>query len=313
LRVRSKVFYALLFLQLAISLGTLLTSRSLYQIDSHLLVQEGQLTTYRQAIHRVSSQLDSGQQNGLDDLRWRDFARQNAAAMLSLAQATRTSLPSEDSAVELARIDAQQQAEAFAHLASAATIGDAQKQQLGLLVSQAATRLEQWRDLADAIQQECLHEAERAQWKLLWVNRLAVANRLLLFSTFLSLLLLRRDMRKQVETQIQIEADLRKERSTLEMRVQTRTAELEAEVKERVRVEKLNRGRNQVLEMLAHNEPADKIFCVLAEILGRHRSSWSCAIHLLQNDALFLHASAAIPDKLLPHLQRLSGNLAGAP
>jgi diguanylate cyclase (GGDEF)-like protein len=90
-------------------------------------------------------------------------------------------------------------------------------------------------------------------------------------------------------------------------------AELQSEVKERMRVEQLNRGRNQVLEMLARDEPTEEIFHVLVEVLARHRSIWACALHLLEDGTLHLKASADVPEKLIRNLRQLSAGMAGVP
>lgn len=124
---------------------------------------------------------------------------------------------------------------------------------------------------------------------------------------------LKREMRLQVSHRVKIEMELRQERSSLENRIEARTAELQSEVKERMRVEQLNRGRNQMLEMLAQDEPTEEIFRVLVEVLARHRSIWACALHLLEGGALHLKASADVPEKLIRNLQQLSAGMAGVP
>ncbi len=100
---------------------------------------------------------------------------------------------------------------------------------------------------------------------------------LLLLSTTLCMTWLKREMRLQVAHRTKIELELRQERSSLENRIEARTAELQSEIKERMRVEPLNRGRNQVLEMLARDEPTEEILRVLVEVLAGHRSTWACA------------------------------------
>lgn len=116
-----------------------------------------------------------------------------------------------------------------------------------------------------------------------------------------------------------MESELTAERSALEKRVQARTADLEAEVKERQRAERLNRGRNRMLEMVARNEPTSEIFKVLAETMAEFRTTWTCAVHSLDsgshNDSgsLKLMASSGLNEKMKQHLRSIAVAFSGAP
>ncbi|MBB5343803.1 putative bifunctional diguanylate cyclase/phosphodiesterase [Tunturibacter empetritectus] len=173
--------------------------------------------------------------------------------------------------------------------------------------------LEQERAATNATEAGFLRQAQKNHRIRLWVERMDAATPLLLLSTILCMGWLKPEMRLQVSHCVKIEMELRQERSSLENRIEARTAELQSEVKERMRVEQLNRGRNQVLEMLARDEPTEEIFRILVEVLARHRSTWACALHLLEGGALHLKASADVPEKLIRNLQQLSAGMTGVP
>jgi diguanylate cyclase (GGDEF)-like protein len=124
-------------------------------------------------------------------------------------------------------------------------------------------------------------------------------------------------LRRQIadrEARLQdVEQTLRLETQGLEECIRDRTSELRAEVEERKRADQLNRGRNQVLEMLARNEDLSVCLDALLATLTEQRSMWSGAIHLLEGDTLVLHAAAGIPDVLMDHLERVEITFPDAP
>jgi len=122
-----------------------------------------------------------------------------------------------------------------------------------------------------------------------------------------------RHLRHEELARFRIESELSAERRALEQRVRTRTAALETEVKERQRVERMNRGRNHILLMVARNEPFTAILQVLAETLAEYQSTWACAVHTLEAGQLKLAASAGLNDKVKLHLGFLSTDHLGAP
>jgi len=122
-----------------------------------------------------------------------------------------------------------------------------------------------------------------------------------------------RRLRKEELARFSVEAELRAERSALEQRVQARTAALEAEVRERQRAERLNRGRNRTLELLAQNESASVTLRALADTVAEFRSTWICVIHSVDGSMLKLAAGAGLNDKLSQHFRCISTEFAGAP
>ena len=126
---------------------------------------------------------------------------------------------------------------------------------------------------------------------------------LLLLSVAAYVAWLQRDLRAQVATREETEGELRRERHTLEKRVEVRTAELCAEVSERRRAEQLNRDRNRVLEMLVRDEAAPRILQALTEAVAHRSTSLSCALHLIAGDTLTLAAQSSLPSTLAERLQ----------
>ena len=146
-----------------------------------------------------------------------------------------------------------------------------------------------------------------------WVEILETASLLLALAVALYVAWLQRAMQAEVATREVSEQELLRERHTLEQRVNERTAELRTEVEERRRAEQLNRGRNQVLEMLARDELTDKILETLVETVAKHRSTWACALHLLEGETLRLAAHSRLPQTLAGRLERISTKDSNAP
>jgi len=99
----------------------------------------------------------------------------------------------------------------------------------------------------------------------------------------------------------------------LEQSVKERTAELSAEIEERHRADLLNRSRNQVLEMLAKNEPLDPTLKVLLATITGQRSVWGSALHQVEREILRLRASVGVPEMLMEHLQQIDAAFLDAP
>jgi diguanylate cyclase (GGDEF)-like protein len=146
-----------------------------------------------------------------------------------------------------------------------------------------------------------------------WRDRAALMMPFLLLGTLLCMIWIRQNSRRQVLERRRTEEELRQERTSLERRIESRTAELKSEVQERLRAEQLNRGRNQLLEMLARDEPTQHIFQVLVDILAHHRTVWGCALHLVDSDQLVLAASSDLRLRLVRHLEQLAPDQYDAP
>jgi diguanylate cyclase (GGDEF)-like protein len=152
-----------------------------------------------------------------------------------------------------------------------------------------------------------------------WSNTCEAIACLLIVFAFGYAVQLYRHLRREELARFRVESELTAERSALEKRVQARTSALEAEVKERQRAERLNRGRNRMLEMVARNEPISEIFMVLAQTVTEFRTTWTCAVHSLDSGShkdsgsLKLMASCGLSDKMKQHLRSISAGFSGAP
>jgi diguanylate cyclase (GGDEF)-like protein len=124
---------------------------------------------------------------------------------------------------------------------------------------------------------------------------------------------LHRQMGEHEQARYRIEAELAAERQALEENVLERTRAIEAESRVMQRSERLNRGRNRVLEMLARNEPSADMLKALVDTVAEFRSTWLCAIHVLDGGWLKLMASSGIKDKLAHHLRSIHVDFADAP
>ena len=93
----------------------------------------------------------------------------------------------------------------------------------------------------------------------------------------------------------------------LERRVEERTRELRQEVEDRRRVEHLNRGQKQILEMLADpgDLKTDDILRHLTEIVASRNQGWECAVHLVERRGKSIHlaASSEVTERLKGYLE----------
>jgi diguanylate cyclase (GGDEF)-like protein len=305
-RIENQFFYALVVLQLAISVGSLLGSHSLRSVESTVLNDGAALTSYRSQLDRLQTQMEGGHAGRDDSGNLRALATTMGLSLHVLGETGPPGFATHSSVTA-------QQAEAFRQLATRPVVDTRWIVDYDRELREVAQSLEHERAATNTAEEEFLGQAQKTHKILLYVERMDAATPLLLLSTILCMTWLRREMRLQVVHGTKIEVELRQERSSLENRIQARTAELQSEVKERMRVEQLNRGRNQVLEMLARDEPTEEIFRVLVEVLAKHRSTWASALHLLEDGILHLKASTDLPEKLIRNLQQLSAGMAGVP
>ncbi|MGA7109349.1 MAG: GGDEF domain-containing protein [Terracidiphilus sp.] len=93
----------------------------------------------------------------------------------------------------------------------------------------------------------------------------------------------------------------------LERRVEERTRKLRQEVEDRRRVEHLNRGQKQILEMLADpgDLKTDDILRHLTEIVASRNQGWECAVHLVERRGKSIHlaASSEVTERLKGYLE----------
>jgi diguanylate cyclase (GGDEF)-like protein len=167
----------------------------------------------------------------------------------------------------------------------------------------ALTTLRSGVDRLDAADLSRLSESRQARVSQVLLSACALL--LILFTLFYGVRLHWR-MRQDDRFRYRIESELAAERHTLEERVSERTRTIEAESRVMQRTERLNRGRNRVLEMLARNEPSLNMLKALVDTVAEFRSTWLCAIHVLDGGWLKLMASSGIKDKLAHHLRSIS-------
>lgn len=175
----------------------------------------------------------------------------------------------------------------------------------------SATRLSHLAGQAENQQQ--LEEIHRANRDLVIVEGALALTPFLIFTAILCAGVIRRDARRQAAARQTMEDELRRAHGALEKRIEVRTAELQTEVTERQRAEQVNRGRNQILEMLFQEEPPHKIFQALTDVIAKDRSRWCCALHLIRDEGLHMESSSGLPANLLRSLQQLDVNMADAP
>lgn len=124
---------------------------------------------------------------------------------------------------------------------------------------------------------------------------------------------LHRRTRREELARFQMEQEMKAERRDMERRIQMRTMALENEVGERKRVERLSRGRNRILEMVASNEPVGEILQVLAMTIAEFSSTWACAVHTMNAGSLDLVASSGLNPRILQKIRTISMGFSGAP
>jgi diguanylate cyclase (GGDEF)-like protein len=304
-RIGNQVFYALVVLQLAISAGILIASRSVRSMDSTVLTQRATLTSYRSRLDGLQTLMEN-EKNREDLGTQRAFASTLASSLREFVQNAPTSFDNNSTTIAAQAVELQQ-------LAARPNLGTQWMADYIREIADIEHSLERGQSMANTAEADIQALEASARSIHLWVERMDLSTPVLLLTTIFCMVWLKREMNLQIEHRVKIEAELRQERSSLENRIQARTAELQSEVKERLRIEQLNRGRNQILEMLARDEATEEIFRVLVEVLARHRSIWSCALHLLDGETLRLQASADLPEKLVRNLLELSAGLAGVP
>jgi len=189
--------------------------------------------------------------------------------------------------------------------------GDARD--LAASISELQKALKGVRDSSDRLDEENLSRIGDVRQISFWNNLCEAIACLLMAISFGWAVHLYRHLRKEELARFGMERELSAERRALEERVRVRTAALESEVRERQRVEKLNRGRNRVLEMVADNAPIDGILQVLANSLAEYRSTWACVVHTLDAGMLKMTASSGLSEKVKEHLGSIVADYSGAP
>jgi len=147
----------------------------------------------------------------------------------------------------------------------------------------------------------------------IWNNAFEVFACVLIVCSFWFAIRLHRRTRREELARFKMEQEMAAERRDMERRIQKRTMALEDEVGERKRVERLSRGRNRILEMVASNEPVVEILQVLAMTIAEFSSTWACAVHIMNAGSLDLVASSGLNPKILQKIRTISMGFSGAP
>ncbi len=302
----------------AVALGIVVSSH-IYTMGREMVDRHERLAHSRQQIDRFTGQLDhvltaltASQKPGGADLKDLDSTTDSAGSLLDPASELPGELPGETEAVQQsvaalngAWLACRQGRCDLAHPRDAAELSTA--------VVHLQVALGALRSGVDRQDEENFSRIHDIRLISVWSIACAALACLLIIFSFVSAISLQRHLRRQDRIRFLMESELNRERAALEARVQTRTSALEEEVKERQRAERLNRGRNRMLEMLARNEPVLEIMKVLAETVAEFRRTWTCAVHSLDSGSLKLMASSGLSDKMKQHLRSISTSFAGAP
>lgn len=313
--LRIRVFYVLTALQIVLIIGVFSGSRLLYGTYRSGLMRQDRLRDYGRRLDSVSIRIDTllttGDQGPVFAAECADIA--DTAGWIARGWPSDLTGDSEERLTGL--LDAAQVRADAAALAVAT--GPQEKSSGAEREIAAAERLRssvrRLRTETDHLESREIEELRNAHGSSLWIDVLEAASLIPLLAVVVLVGWQQREMRLQDAVREEMEGELRRERNRLEKHVEERTEELQREVKERTRAEQLNRGRNQVLEMLVRNEPAEKILGRLAETVANYRSIWSCAVHLQEGDTLRLAAEYRLPGKLTARVQKLPRSLTDAP
>ena len=229
------------------------------------------------------------------------------AASQKLLLDTSPDLPGESS-------DVQQAVDALA--LSPSDEGRTKQVSNALLVTPTVAHIKQTlaalRNGVDLQDEENLSRLDELQQLHTWKNLWEAGAFLIIVLTLIYAVRHYRQLRREELARFEIEAELATERRSVEERVLERTQALEAEARVWQRSERLNSGRNRVLEMLLSNEPSLNMLKALVDTVAEFRSTWLCAIHVLDRGSLKLMASSGINEKLLHHLRSISVDFADA-
>jgi len=184
---------------------------------------------------------------------------------------------------------------------------------LNAKIVQLAWSLDSLRQGVDALDAANTAQIQENRLISYWNNAFEIfACVLIVFSIVFAARLHRRTRREEL-ARFKMEQELQAERRDMERRVQVRTMALEAEVGERKRVERLSRGRNRILEMVAGDEPVADILQLLANTIAEFSSTWACAVHIMDAGSLDLVASSGLNPRILQKIRTISMGFSGAP
>lgn len=318
--LRSRVFRSLVLIQVVVAIGAMAATYSLHCIYRDSLARHAELHAYRGQVEAISKQLQEPLPEGAAEQDGETRKTLMRAVQDAEAVATKwpfTVMPGEDDSCVNAPEEMLQSvavsARELAIEANPVKANGYERQRLEQARERLFLATQQLGERTDMLEDTELARLEAAGRDGRWTEVLEAVALLLILASMAYVAWLQRAMRAQVATRLETEQKLRREHDTLERRINERTAELQAEVQERRRAEQLNRGRSQVLEMLARDEPTQKILEALVEIVANHRSTWACALHQLEGGALKLVAQSRLPHTLAERLEQITVKMADAP
>jgi diguanylate cyclase (GGDEF)-like protein len=311
-------FLGLLVVQLVVFSLLLAISRQIYSVNLGFAAQHTRLLQIRQQLEMVSEDLSKLSQAAPGTAEQEGQVRQ-ICTELNLGAAPNhflseiaAELPSESSDVEEAASGLNSAWERVRSVSGGQAVprGEAGVYSAASHLWHTVDTLRNSVDRLDDASFESFEAFQNIRWMDLM---LAVLNGLLILFAFVYAVQLHRRLRVQEVARLNIESELAAERTALERRVQSRTAALMMEVKERQRAESLNRGRNHALEMLVRNESAAAILDALASAVAEYRSSWLCVFHSVEGSTLKLVASSGLNGKVMQHFRAIPTSFADAP
>lgn len=313
-----RVFRALAITQLALTAGIVIEVYVFHVTFYWASAQQGALHSLHQALDTIPAQLDkhSGTPPATAAHSNKPFLM--AAWQAEIASSMVTGINDDDRSPEVKRLKAdlgqlKNQAtglEAALHQPQNSSESRREVEQARLNLVEAV-RLA--RNDTGSVDMELDGRLQAAHQAIQTAEILGLLDIVLIVAIGIYIVRLERNVRKEAETRCRTEMELRCERRALEERVNKRTAELQNEVKERARVEDLNRGRNTILEMVLRREPTQEILKVLVDTLAGQRSIWTCALHLADGANLELAAQARLPHSLERRLERIPAETSDAP
>lgn len=303
-----RLFYVLIVLQFGMAAFAWFQCRSYRQMETRIRQEHGPVVNHHQRLQELQFELRAAKlaESSVTDpqlIHWREVSGRLETALTLMSGAKLPGTGNDSAAAAV-------QAKVFHNLAAGS--GDFPAFQQAL--QQTDADVHKWADNSQSTEAGFEELAARTRQTALQVESVLTVTPFLRVLALLCIgLMLKRYMLRLVGNRDRLEGELRHERSMLEERIEARTAELQSEVAERMRVEQLNRGRNQILEMLTREQPAHDIFQALVDTVARDRSNWCCALHLVDNGTLRMEAFSDLPPKLTAKLQQLSIDMNDAP
>jgi diguanylate cyclase (GGDEF)-like protein len=313
-----RVFRTLALTQLVVTVGIVVEVCTFHRIHDETTVQQDALHALHQALDSIPAQLDPDTPNSSDPLAGvqRPLLMAARQAEIASSMTAAVSANSQNPQARQLKTDLDALKGAVAEVATAVhqphrnKAAEEATEQARIRLLAAVRQARNDTNGLDADLEERFQTAHRA---IQAAEVLGIFDIFLIVAISVYVARLEKSVRKEAETRQLTEQELRCERRALEERVNKRTAELQDEVKERSRVERLNRGRNTVLEMVLRREPTEQILQVLVDTITGQRSIWTCALHLADGEKLKLTAHSRLPNSLERRLETIPAQTSDAP